>query len=187
MMAMLDIRFDREEETVRKILELQRKNLRKNLSQAEAASQGFVFVEHDFGTLSKICSEEAPVVAYDGQDLVGYAICMNKIFSQEVPELKLFFEQLDHLVVNGQSLGEQTYIACGQICIAKAYRGQNLMSRLYRHMQTLNDRYMYCVTEISTQNIRSLYAHQKVGFRPIMQHEGDDAEIWEIVLWEWNS
>lgn len=187
MMAVLDIRFNNQADTVRKILDLQSKNLRKNLSREEAASQGFVFVEHDFDILMSICQEEAPVVAFDGEDLAGYAICMSKVFAHQVPELKMFFEQLDQLVVNGHKLGNQSYLACGQICIAKAYRGQNLMSRLYHHMQKLKDRYMYCVTEISSQNIRSLYAHQKVGFKKIMQHIGDDAEIWEIVLWEWNS
>jgi len=184
-MEEITISFSKDPEDIQAILDLQFKNLRINLSPEEISSQGFVFVRHTYESLKAICDTEPAVVAKVNGDLAGYALCMSKEHSQNVPELRVLFDMLDKTYYDCIPLSESTYIACGQICIAKAFRGQNLMKHLYHKMRDLNKRYRYCLTEVSSQNTRSLQAHYKVGFQNINQHPGENGEIWNIVLWDW--
>ena len=43
----------------------------------------------------------------------------------------------------------------------------------------------FCLTEVSTRNLRSMQAHEKVGFRIIHTFK-DENEEWNILLWDWN-
>lgn len=181
----MHIHFTSSPEIITKILDLQRINLRKNLSPDDITTQGFVYVEHEPGTLQQICNSEPAVVALDGYDLAGYAICMNKTQGGQVPELVHFFRNLDSLSYQGIPLDRSTYMVCGQICIAKPYRGQNLMGRLYQCMSSHQSNYRFCITEISSLNQRSLKAHQKVGFVPIHEYLSAQGEFWQIVVWDW--
>lgn len=186
-MSELKILFAGDDHTVDQIIDLQRKNLRKNLSPEEISSQGFVFVEHDPITLKKICATEPAVIARDGDTLAGYAICMNKAYGVNVPELVDLFQHLDAIVYNGNSLKDSNYLVCGQLCVAKGYRGQNLAGKLYGHMSLLNRKYPYCVTDVSDNNQRSLHAHLRRGFEIIKSFTNDQGELWHIVLWDWNK
>lgn len=181
------ISFSSSPEIVRQILELQRSNLRQYLKPDEISSEGFVYVEHDPATLQEICRIEPAVVALDDTSLAGYAICMNKTQGGRVPELVPFFQKLDSLSYNGISLAGASYMVCGQICIAKPYRGHNLMGKLYRHMRVHQSKYMFCITEISKHNVRSLKAHEKVGFEPVHEYLSSKGELWQIVVWDWTQ
>jgi hypothetical protein len=184
-MGELTISFSRDEDDLRSILKLQSINLRSNLSKEEMDSQGFLLVRHSFDTLKEICDTEPAVIAKDGSILAGYAISMSKEHSFKVPELHSFFESLRNLSYRNTSLSESNFIICGQICIAKEYRGINLMRALYFKMRELSTVYDYCVTEVSSQNIRSLHAHYKVGFKPLYEHKKEAGELWHILLWDW--
>ena len=53
----------------------------------------------------------------------------------------------------------------GQVCVAKEFRGQGVFHQLYAaHKSLLSKQYNYCITEVSTRNLRSLQAHFVVGF-----------------------
>ena len=184
---MIEIKFSNDDESIHNILALQFQNLRSNLNQDEIKSQGFVYVQHTFDSLKGICEAEPAVVAYDQTELAGYALCMIKAHSKNVPELMHFFESLDHVMYNEKSLRDIPFIACGQICVAKAYRGKNLMRDLYHQMKKLNSKYQYCITEVSSQNVRSLHAHFNVGFVSIHSHLNEHGEEWQILLWDWNK
>ncbi len=187
MISKIEISFSADLNVISEILALQYKNLRQNLSPEDIESQGFVFVQHRPEALEAICISEPAVIAKDQNLLAGYALCMNKDHAQKVPELIDFFKEIDQLQYDGIALRNTTYLACGQICIAKEYRGQNLMSSLYRHMQLLNTKYQYCITEVSSLNIRSLHAHFKVGFVPLHKHLSAEHEEWQILLWDWRK
>ena len=56
----------------------------------------------------------------------------------------------------------------GQLCVAKEYRGQDLVQKLYGHFRDcLSKEFTYLVTDIAQANTRSLKAHQKRGFQVI--------------------
>lgn len=187
MISKIEISFSADLKIISEILALQYKNLRQHLSPDDIESQGFVYVQHQPDVLQAICLSEPAVIATDRNVLAGYALCMNKDHAQKVPELVDFFKEIDQLQYEGIALCNTTYLACGQICIAKEYRGQNLMRSLYRHMQLLNPKYQYCITEVSSLNVRSLHAHFKVGFVPLHKHYSAEQEEWQILLWDWRK
>lgn len=182
----LRFEFSNDPVVVGQILDLQALNLRQNLSSTEAKEQGFVYVHHKKEALQAVCDTEPAVVALTDHELAGYAICMDKKFKDQVPELQRLLTLIDSLLPQWVHLEEPSYLICGQVCVNKNFRGLGLMSRLYDKMKELNGKYQFCVTEISSQNTRSLHAHAKVGFKIIHTYIKQDEE-WNIVLWDWNN
>ena len=41
------------------------------------------------------------------------------------------------------------------------------------------------VTEVATRNIRSLKAHEKIGFKTIKKFQVKNGEEWAIIGWDW--
>jgi GNAT superfamily N-acetyltransferase len=183
----IQILFDGHPETIRDILSLQKKNLYKYISAEESKDQGFVYVEHQPATLQAMADACAPVVARAGNELAGYTLCMKKEFGSEVPELRHFFTLLDQLELNGKSLASINYIVCGQTCVAKEFRGQGLMHKMYQKMAELKDQFAICVTKISEANTRSLHVHQTLGFQIIYTYTNQIHETWHVVAWDWSK
>ena len=170
------------------ILKLQRENLPVNISSQELMEQGFVTVHHDFDLLLRMNSPYPHIVAKTKDELVGYALVMRRAFSQALPVLVPMFEQLDSLNYNGVSLKDQSYFVMGQVCVKKGFRGQGILSGMYVEMQArMKEHFDYIVTEISTRNMRSLRAHQKVGFEEIHAFRSEDGEHWKIILLRLNG
>jgi len=182
----LRFEFSNDPHIVSQILDLQAQNLRQNISITEAREQGFVYVHHKKEALQAVCDTEPAVVALANNQLAGYAICMDKKFKNEVPELQKLLTLIDSLLPKYLGMKEPSYLICGQVCVHKNFRGLGLMNRLYEKMKELSSKYEYCVTEISSQNTRSLHAHYKVGFKIIHTYTKQDEE-WNIVLWDWNE
>jgi len=178
---MIRMEVARSDATRRQILELQRENLAERLSPAEAAEQGFVTVRHDLGLLERIAGPHGHVVAMDGDRVVGYALVMLKEFASAVPILVPMFERIERLPIGGRP-----YFVMGQVCVAKERRGQGLFRSLYEELRRhMRGAYDIVVTEVAARNTRSLRAHEKVGFRPVLRYE-DGGETWEIVVWNWD-
>jgi len=75
-------------------------------------------------------------------------------------------------------------IKTGQVCVDKDFRGRGLIGELYRKTRDLvGESYQFCVTEISTRNIKSMKAHQKMGFE-ILGVYNDGLEDWNLVVWK---
>jgi RimJ/RimL family protein N-acetyltransferase len=73
----------------------------------------------------------------------------------------------------------------GQICVDKNYRGKGLVQELYnKHKEIYSTKYQLLITEVSTANIRSQKAHEKVGFTTIHTYK-DAMDEWNVVVWEW--
>lgn len=170
------------------ILDLQAKNLPKNISTEEAQSQGFVTVHHHMELLQRMNDKAASIIAKVDEQVVGYNLAMTRDFAQDIPVLVPMFEILDGLEMNGQSMSEVNYIVCGQVCVDKAYRGKGIFSGMYEFYQkSYADQYQVIMTEIATRNTRSLRAHEKVGFNIIHSYVAEGGESWEIVRWNWGS
>jgi len=73
------------DEIIRQILNLQKRNLKKHLSEAEKESQGFVTAEHTFEQLKKINDAEPSVVITDNGIVVAYAIAMLENAANDMP------------------------------------------------------------------------------------------------------
>ncbi len=99
------------------------------------------------------------------------------------------FALIDTLTYQERPLTEQPYYLMGQICVADGYRGQGLFDRMYAHHHTVyGDQYQLLITDISARNARSLRAHERVGFWPLVRFREPDAnEEWVVVVWDWND
>lgn len=171
---------------VEQILALQAENHRDGIDPATAASDGFTSVRHDPAVLHAMNRACPSAIARDGQVLAGYCLMMPPAFRDRVPILAPMFALLDTLSWRGEPLaGNPRWFVMGQVCVARAYRGQGVFDGLYHQLRdAYRDRYDFTVTEISQRNPRSLRAHRRVGFETVHVYE-DASDVWEVVVWDW--
>src|SRR5205823_5412984 len=132
------------------ILELQRRNLPRNLDEREIAANGFVTVEHTLDVLRRMHALAPSMVARDGADLAGYALVMPIECRSFIPVLHPMFQRLEAL-----GMFQQRFYVMGQICVAKPYRGRGVFDLLYlAHRSWLRERFDSVVTEVSVRNTR---------------------------------
>lgn len=167
------------------ILKLQQKNLASSVSREEALEQGFVTVEHDFELLKRMNTPFPHVIAKASDEVIGYTLVMLPHMRYEIPVLEAMFDQIDNMMYKGHLLSNTRYFIMGQVCISKDYRGLGVFKGLYHEMaDRMTADFDYIVTEISLGNLRSINAHQKVGFETIKEYRAEDGEDWLIALWE---
>ena len=163
------------------ILNLQQQNLPKALTEEEAASQGFLTIEHTFDLLKKMNSPYPHIVAKINNCLAGYALVMLEEWKIHIPLLIPFIDKVNKTVYKGKKLKDASFIVMGQVCVAKPYRGTGVFLGLYQHLvDAVKHDFDYIVTGISFKNTRSLRAHAKIGFKNINSYGGE----WALVLLE---
>jgi len=169
---------------IEEILHLQQINLPQNISLQEKQSQGFVTIEHDFDLLLKMNKVSPHIIALDQEKVIGFALVMLGSFREEIEILKPMFHRIDK---NFSNLSvPKTYFVMGQVCIAKEYRGQGIFKGLYDKMkEVMSPRYDCCITEVDPENIRSIKAHDKQGFKRLELYSDHTGRFWELIIWNW--
>lgn len=177
------------DDDVRGILALQQKNLKKNLTIEQIQSQGFVTVEHEYAVLKAMNDAQPSVIVKDDDTVVAYCLAMLPQFRNDVPELKTLFEAIDEIDYDGQTLKDFNYVVMGQVCVGEGYRSMGFFDGMYQKLrEELSAKFEMCVTDISTNNTRSLKAHARVGFIPVKDFEDINLnEIWRVVVWDWRA
>ena len=172
------------DEQLRQILELQRRyHLRATPAEAQTA-EGFVYAEHTLSLLQRMAAASPQAIALSADRVVGYCLSLPTSMGAEVPALVPMFEQLERCQYRGQPLAARRFFVGGQVCVDREHRGQRLLQRLYEHLALcLAPTHDLCVTEISSRNLVSLRAHEKMGFERVATYEGDN-ETWIIVAWD---
>lgn len=174
--------YPQDDTVLQAILHLQAANLPRNLTKAEAAAQGFLSVEQDIDLLRKMNEPYGHTVALDGNKLAGYALTMTTDLEERIPFLAPFFQSVKDLDWQGVPLRETPHVLMGQVCVAKAYRGQGVFGRLYQKMrQRMASHFNVIITEISAHNTRSLRAHEREGFEVILAYDAPDGHPWVVV------
>jgi ribosomal protein S18 acetylase RimI-like enzyme len=177
---MIDVRSVADEGELEQILDLQRRNLPRNLTAREMAENGFVTVEHTLDVLRRMHALVPSIVAKDGAELAGYALVMPVECRSFVPVLEPMFQRLEML-----GMFRQRFYVMGQICVAAPYRGRGVFDLLYRtHRDELRGQFDCVVTEVSVRNTRSLRAHQRVGFTELERYR-DATDEWVLLAWRW--
>ncbi|MDC6388129.1 hypothetical protein PP182_05525 [Maribacter sp. PR1] len=105
------------EEELMEILALQKQNSPTNFSEEEKQKEGFITILHSFDQLKNLNDDCPHIIAKFEGKVIGYALCMTKKFAKEIPLLTSMFENADIL------LKEKSYLAMGQICVSKDFRG----------------------------------------------------------------
>ena len=184
---MVCIKLAQEASELEGILALQRRNLKRCLSDAEADEQGFLIAEYDLAYLRQMQEQHPSVVAVDEGRVVAYALVVTQEVRAGLPFIAALFDEIDRITYQGASLAGTNYVVVGQLCVDKDYRGQGLVDRLYACFRaSLEGRHPCGVTDIARDNRRSLKAHLRVGFQVIraIEYEG---LTWDVVLWDWSS
>jgi GNAT superfamily N-acetyltransferase len=176
----------RTERHLEQILELQRSNTETTLGTDAARSQGFVTVRHDLDLLREMNSPDRHIIAIHEQRVVAYALVMQPRFENRLPIIQPLFDQLRTLSYQGRAFEDCRYFVMGQVCVAKAFRGQGVFAGLYRQMShCYATAYDLVVTEVADRNKRSIRAHEKVGFGVIHQYADPSGERWQLIAWDW--
>lgn len=208
--AEYEVRCARSDEDLRQILALQAVNLREAVGEDERRAQGFVTLRHDAALLREMCGSEAHVVATarGSDEVVGYALVMLKEFRTRLTLLEPMFARLEGLTFRGRPMrdvvgdgtgnrggdaagksageskgrnGAWRWYVMGQVCVAKAHRGQGLVERMYQeHRRLMSPRYDLLVTEIDRANTRSMRAHERAGW-VVMDEYPSDGREWVVV------
>ncbi|MCG9970924.1 GNAT family N-acetyltransferase [Christiangramia crocea] len=184
---MINYRTGESEADLRGILDLQKQNLRQNLSLEEITTQGFVTVQHSFEQLYNLNQTEKHVIAeYNGQ-VIAYLLAMTIISEHEVPVLRPMFERFKELIINNRGITSYNYLVVGQVCVAKEYRGKGVLFSCYKaYKDFYSANYDFAITEISSLNSRSLNAHKKIGFKEIDRYKDSSGIEWIVIVWDWN-
>lgn len=178
--ATTDVHFEQ-------ILALQKENHYSSVSAAQQEQDGFVFASHDIQLL-KLMAESVPqvIALVDGQ-VVGYNLAMTSAMKEVLPSLKPMFNEFKKWSYEGKALMDYQFIVGGQVCVHKTYRGRGMIKSLYQKTRDLTGAgYQLCVTEISTRNVNSLKAHQRIGFEVIGTYN-DGLEDWSLVVWKFSN
>jgi hypothetical protein len=166
------------------ILDLQRRNLSRSISEEEQAQQGFVFAEHTKPILKKMASYLPQVIAINNGKVIAYNLAMHRSLKDIIPMLTPMFTQFERSEYKGKPLRDYNFMVGGQVCVDKEFRGKGLLSKLYHETRkrVIPD-YELCVTEIAVRNVPSLIAHEKMGFEVVGAYH-DGKELWNIVVWD---
>ena len=159
---------------------LQLQNSSQNISSEEKLQEGFVTVQHSVALLEQMNYACAHMIAKDNDIVVGFALVMLSSFRNEIEVLIPMFERIDELVPK-----DKTYVVMGQICVDKNYRKQGVFKGLYHfYKEELYNEFDFLITEVAVINLRSMQAHEAVGFKIIDTYHEDGIE-WNIILWDW--
>ncbi|MFV8377739.1 GNAT family N-acetyltransferase [Flavobacterium sp. LB3R33] len=159
---------------------LQLQNSSQNISSEEKLQEGFVTVQHSVALLEQMNSTCAHIIAKENDIVVGFALVMLSSFRNEIKVLIPMFERIDELVPKNK-----TYVVMGQICVDKSYRKQGIFRGLYHfYKEELQHQFDYLITEVAAINLRSMQAHEAIGFK-IIDTYNEDGIVWNIILWDW--
>lgn len=166
---------------LQQVLSIQKRALKGVVSSEEEQDQGYVTVPHTFEILKKMNEACPHMLAMDGDHVVGYALTMLECFRYDMDILTPMFDTADVL------FPEKNYLAMGQICIDKPYRGKGIFRGLYTYYKDeLSEEFECLFTEVATSNTRSLQAHLAVGFK-VLDTQVTHGTSWEMISWEWNK
>jgi hypothetical protein len=175
---------------VEQILALQAENHRDAVDAVTAQTDGFTSVRHDPAVLHAMNRAHPSAIAVAGDVLAGYALMMAQRFRADVPILGPMFALFDRLEWRGEPLaGNPRWFVMGQVCVARAFRGQGVFDGVYRKLRdAYAPQFDFVLTEISQRNARSMRAHRRVGFETLHVYRDEAAdEMWEVVVWDWRG
>ncbi len=188
MLTRWNIDLASEENHLLQILALQQKNLARNISADIAKSQGFVSIQHDLDTLTAMNHPYQHVIAKHGDHIVGYALVMLPKMKERISFLNPMFKRIQTIKYNHQRIRANEYFVMGQICIDEPFRSKGIFSDLYQGLKAkMQKNFLYCITEVSSLNQRSLRAHIREGFEIIDEHKGVDGGTWKLLLWNMHN
>ena len=173
------------QEELDQIHQLNQLNLRYNIGEQEKVQEGFVSWLYPPVLLKQMHDLAPSVIVKDGSQVAGYALTTLKEARAFHPDLETMFHNLESVNYKNKPLFDYNFYCMGQICVAKDYRGRGVANMLYqKHKELYSKTFDFILTEIATGNLRSIKAHEKVGFISIYTYK-DAVDEWSVVIWNW--
>jgi predicted GNAT family N-acyltransferase len=174
------------DQDLRQILDLQKLNLPQSLSPEEIGREGFVTVSHSFEDLKKMNSYEQSVIAKEDDRVAAYLLAMTEKSKEDIPILVPMFEVFNEINYREKKISAYNYLVVGQVCVAKEFRGKRILDECYQeYKRRFEKKYDFAITEIAQKNLRSMKAHERIGFKTIHQYQEENGTDWNIVVWDW--
>ena len=181
-MSLHHVTHAQSEAELQKILDLQQDNLRSHLTAAEIDQEGFVTVIHNLELLREMNSPHPHIISKAGDTVVGFALVMLREYGDKIHVLEPMVTEIDNSSYGGKILRDASYILMGQICIAKDHRKKGLFRKMYTLLESsLKPYFDYIITEIASNNERSLQAHLHTGFHILKRYSTSSTE-WILVI-----
>ena len=163
------------------LLDLERDNLKDNLDSETIETQGFVTFMYEPTDIEHMMSDAPQIIARADDKIIGYALAITRQTAEKIPLMRIVNDLCTQIPV----LSDKKFYFMGQVCVRESYRGKGIFDALYsEHKKVFENKYDALVTEIATDNPRSLNAHKRVGFEIIYQYTDDyHKKEWNVVAW----
>lgn len=144
---------------------------------------GFVttlFTEEQFKEI--IEKENGVSLACDGDKIVAYAMAASWEYWSKWPLFQHMIKDLKTTEYMGQTLTTENSYQYGPICIDKAYRGTEVLNKLFNFStKQMSKRYPILITFINHINPRSYAAHTtKLGLDVIKSFDFNNNKYYEL-------
>ena len=178
----IKIKLASSESELIEIKNLQKINLKGNLSDSEKKTEGFLTAEYSLSFLKKI-NQDSPAIILKKDKVVGYALAVSKKMGKQNKLLNHLINEFDSQIYNDNKLSDENYIVVGQLCLDKEYRGMGYVEKMYSLFRKTYISHSYCLTAVDLKNKRSSAIHKKCGFVRIGQLMLDK-NPGEIIFWD---
>ena len=159
-----------QESDINQISIIQAENLRDNLTP-EQLKDGYLSIAFSEDEFREFNRDIGVVVAKVQDQVIGYCCVSSAAFNARFPILDQIVDGLSTYMVPGADRRPTAATTCfyGPACIAKSFRGRNVLTHLFSHgIQLSKDAgYCFCFSFISSENQRSLKAHLKLPFHKV--------------------
>ncbi|KPJ77841.1 MAG: hypothetical protein AMJ54_06645 [Deltaproteobacteria bacterium SG8_13] len=149
---------------------IQSENLRGNLGP-DQLKDGYLSIAFSESQFREFNRDLGVVVAKVRSRVVGYCCVSSAVFNAQFPILDQIVANLSTYLVPPaqQRPTEETTCFYGPVCIARPFRGRNVLTGLFSHGLKLAKEagYSFCFSFISSENQRSLKAHLKLPFHKV--------------------
>lgn len=168
------------------LLALHKANLKENLDAQTIANQGFVSFRYDEATILQKMSAAPQIIATTegGEKVIGYALVTLPEVGAIIPSFAPIIKLLETISYRSKPLNDWKYYFIGQVCVAEDWRGKGVFDALYQgHTHNFKDKYDFALTEVDTENARSLAAHRRIGFELIYTYFDDlHQKEWQVIV-----
>jgi ribosomal protein S18 acetylase RimI-like enzyme len=173
-------------ERIDNLLALQQQNLKNNLDVVTQQSQGYLSFSYTTAIMQRMMHAEPQPIAYANGQIIGYALATPLKVCQTIDLMLPLLNMFNQLIYNGKPLSDYQYYVMGQVCVHAGYRSIGVFDALYaKHRTLFADRYDFVVTEIAADNLRSIAAHQRVGFQTLHRYfDALSQKTWVVVIWD---
>ncbi|VEB36446.1 GNAT family acetyltransferase [Legionella sainthelensi] len=167
------------------IVTLQNRNLASVLTPTEK-TDGYLSGAFSLDQLKAMDQDICVFICKDKDRVCGY-ICVGSVeYNKNVPLVASMLDYFPHIIYQERLLSTYNIAISGPVCIDKDYRGQGIFFNLYNELSEFLVRErpeldLYAVL-VSTQNLRSINAHKKLGMESVGKFSFDNNDYLILVL-----